>query len=102
MAITKTSTVDKTSPIYQKLHQQAVDYEGVFLNQLVKEMMSTTQSEGSEFGGGYAEDTWKGMQAEQFANSMAQQGGIGLADQLMPVLLRLQEAATTTSTGAPS
>lgn len=101
MAITQTSSIDPSSPTYQKLRQQAVDFEGVFLNTLVKEMLSSSTS-GSEFGGGYAEDTWRGMQAEQFANSMAQQGGIGLADQLMPVLLRLQEASTITPAGAPS
>ena len=33
------------------------------------------------------------MQAEKFAGAMAAQGGFGLADQLMPTLLRMQEAA---------
>jgi Rod binding domain-containing protein len=32
------------------------------------------------------------MQSEQFASAMAQTGGIGLADQLVADLLKLQEA----------
>ena len=36
--------------------------------------------------------TWRGMQAEQLANTLAEKGGIGLADNLMSDLLRLQEA----------
>lgn len=94
--------IDTGSPLYQKLHGQAVQYEGVFLNQLVKEMMATVKTDASEFNGGFAEDTWRDMQSEQFADAMARQGGIGLADQLMPVLLRLQEASSSTPTGAPS
>ena len=42
------------------------------------------------------------MQAEQFSNIIADKGGIGLADQLMPTLLRLQEAPTTPGTGVHS
>ena len=64
----------------------------VFLNTLMKEMFSSIETKEESFGGGFAEETWRGMQAEQFANSLAEQGGIGLADQLMGDLLRLQEA----------
>jgi flagellar protein FlgJ len=84
--------VDTASPAYRRMHQQAKDLEGVFLNTLMKEMFSSIKTDDQSFGGGYAEETWRGMQAEQFANAMADQGGIGLADQLMPTLLRLQEA----------
>jgi flagellar protein FlgJ len=85
--------LDPSPPGYAKLHQQAKDLEGVFLNTLMKEMFSSIKTDDQNFGGGFAEETWRGMQAEQFAGAMAEQGGIGLADQLMPTLLRLQEAA---------
>ena len=77
---------------YDKLHKQAVELEGVFLNTLMKEMFSSLDTSEASFGGGFAEETWRGMQAEQFADVLAQNGGIGLADQLMGDLLRLQEA----------
>ena len=84
--------VDTTSPAYVRLHQQAKDLEGVFLTSLMKEMFSSIKTDDQNFGGGFAEQTWRGMQAEQFAGAMADQGGIGLADQLMPTLLQMQEA----------
>ena len=85
--------VDPHTPGYEKLHKQAVDLEGVFLNTLMKEMFSSIDTSEESFGGGFAEETWRGMQAEQFATALAEKGGIGLADNLMSDLLRLQEAS---------
>ena len=84
--------VDPTTPGYARMHQQAKDLEGVFLNTLMKEMFSSVKTDNQSFGGGFAEETWRGMQAEQFSTALADQGGVGLADQLMPTLLKLQEA----------
>jgi len=84
--------VDPSTPGYAKLHKQAKDFEGVFLNTLMKEMFSSIKTDDQNFGGGFAEETWRGMQAQQFADAMAQGGGVGLADQLMPTLMQLQEA----------
>jgi flagellar protein FlgJ len=84
--------VDKSAPGYEKLHKQATELEGVFLNTLMKEMFSSIKTDEGSFGGGFAEETWRGMQAEQFASALAEKGGIGLADQLMSDLLRMQEA----------
>jgi len=84
--------MDVSTPGYDKLHKQAVELEGVFLNTLMKEMFSSIDTGEESFGGGFAEETWRGMQAEQVASSLAEQGGIGLADNLMSDLLRLQEA----------
>lgn len=78
-----------------RLRKQAEELEGVFLNTLMKEMFNSIDAEG-DFGGGFAEETWRGMQAEQFAAAMAESGGIGLADSLMADLIALQEAAQTT------
>lgn len=75
------------------LRQQAQELEGVFLNTLMKEMFSSVKTSADAMGGGFAEDTWRGMQAEQLASSVAESGGIGLADSLLPDLIALQEAA---------
>lgn len=82
------------------LRKQAEQLEGLFLNTLVSQMLSSTNSRGM-FGGGYAEETWKSMQAEQISNQIAQSGGIGLADTIMQNLLTLQSAKTA-ATGAKS
>ena len=80
-----------------RLRQQAEELEGVFLNTLTKEMFAGVNARGT-FGGGFAEETWRGMQSEQFAAAMAAAGGIGLADQLVGELHKLQQASTGTST----
>ena len=66
--------------------------EGVFLNMLTMELFASIKGD-ENFGGGFGEETWRSMQAEQLANSMAQNGGIGIADDLMGQMIALQEAA---------
>ena len=70
--------VDTGTPGYEKLRKQAVDLEGVFLNTLMKEMFSSIKTDEASFGGGFAEETWRGMQAEQFAGALAETGGIAV------------------------
>ncbi|MCB9994179.1 MAG: rod-binding protein [Hyphomicrobiaceae bacterium] len=74
------------------LRAQAQQMEGVFLNTLVSEMFKGINARG-DFGGGFGEETWRSMQSEQFANAIAQNGGIGLADDIMRSLMAVQENA---------
>ena len=85
-----------------KARAQATELEGVFLNTLMKEMFSSLKSDEDSFGGGFADDTWRGMQAEQMANAMAESGGIGLADAIMGDILALQEALPPTTPLPPN
>lgn len=82
-----------------RLKQQAEELEGVFLNLLTKEMFATAKSDNG-FGGGFGEETWRSMQAEQLANAMAQNGGLGIADQVLGDMIAMQEAAQHTQTRA--
>ena len=70
---------------------QAKQLEGVFLNTLTSEMFSSIKTDGM-FGGGFGEQTWRGMQSEQIADSIAKSGGVGLADQIVKNLLDAQQA----------
>jgi Rod binding domain-containing protein len=81
-----------SKPQIASLRGQAQDLEGVFLNTLVKEMFSGIKTDEKNFGGGFAEDTWRGMQAEQMSSEMSKSGGIGLADQVLGDLIQMQEA----------
>jgi flagellar protein FlgJ len=86
------------------IRKQAEELEGVFLNTLMKEMFASIESDADAFGGGFAEETWRGMQAEQFAAALAEAGGVGLADAIVANLLTVQEAAQPTTNhpmGAP-
>ena len=82
-----------------KLRAEAQELEGVFLNTLVKEMFAGLGKDKS-FSGGFAEETWRGMQAEQYAGELAQNGGFGLADALVSDLLAVQQTASN-ATVAP-
>jgi flagellar protein FlgJ len=86
---------------YERLRQHATDLEGVFLNTLMKEMFSSLQTEADSFGGGFAEETWRGMQAEQMAAAMAEAGGIGLADAILGDLIALQASQPVTNQVPP-
>ena len=87
-----------TTSQHAQLRQQAEDLEGVFLTMLTKEMFAGLKSaDDKNFGGGFGEETWRSMQAEQLAGTMAQNGGLGLADQLMGELIALQEAANASA-----
>ena len=90
-----TSTTSK--PYSAALMKQARDLEGVFLNTLTSQMFSSIKTDGT-FGGGFGEQTWRSMQSEQMADSIAKSGGIGLADQITRSLLDVQEAAQAQNT----
>jgi flagellar protein FlgJ len=84
-----------------KVCQQAEDFEGVFLNTLTKELFSSIKTDQSVMGGGFGEETWRSMQSEQLAATMAQNGGLGIAEQLLPDLLAMQEAINNQNTILP-
>lgn len=73
-----------------KMRAEAEELEGVFLNTLMSQMFSSIETDGVG-GGGFAEETWRSMQSEQYAAAMASIGGIGLADQLVSELMKLQQ-----------
>ena len=76
------------------LMKKAKELEGVFLNTLTSEMFSSIKTDG-EFGGGFGEETWRSIQAEQLADQISQAGGIGLAASITRNLLDAQEDANS-------
>jgi peptidoglycan hydrolase FlgJ len=85
------AALTKQQPQNAALFQQAKDLEGVFLNTLTSEMFSSIKTDGT-FGGGFGEETWRSMQSEQLADSIAKSGGVGLAAEITRSLLDAQEA----------
>ena len=81
-----------------KVRQQAEEFEGVFLTTLTKQLFSSLKTDESAMGGGFGEETWRSLQSEHLAAAMAQNGGLGIAEQLLPDLLAMQEAANRQST----
>lgn len=71
--------------------QAAVEFEAVFLSQMLQHMFAGIETD-PMFGGGQAEEIYRSMMIEQFGDEMAKAGGIGLADAVTRELLTLQEA----------
>lgn len=95
------TTASATQPRnIEQLRAQAEELESVFLNTLIKQMFSGIKTDQSSFGGGFAEETWRGMQSEQLANQIAQSGGLGIAESLMGDLIAMQEAAQASASSS--
>ena len=77
-----------------KLMEQAVEFEAVYLSEMLKPMFDGMQA-AAPFGGGFGEDVWRSQQLQEFARAIARQGGIGLANTVARELIRAQEAHDT-------
>ena len=73
-----------------RMHETAEAFEASFLAQMLKPMFEGLSTDGP-FGGGEAEATWRGFMIESMAGQTVKAGGIGLADQVMAQMLRMQE-----------
>ena len=61
-----------------------------FLSQMLKPMFEGLSTE-APFGGGEAEGTWRGFLVDAMAKQAVRGGGIGLADQVVAQMLKMQE-----------
>lgn len=96
MIETVSAATQRQNPAHAALRARAEELEGVFLNTLVAEMFKGISTD-SMFGGGHAEETWRGMLTEQYAAEMARAGGIGVADQIVSSLIDAQRAIPAAS-----
>ena len=71
--------------------QTAQEFESVFLNTMLSQMFSGLGKETPFGGGSQAEDTYRSMLTETYADEMSASGGIGLADHVLRDIIALQE-----------
>lgn len=83
----------------EQLREAALDLEALFLQQLVSAMQRTVPREDGVFGQSKAEELFRGMLDEEWANLMAKSGDIGLArdlyDQLVQSLIEREKAKSS-------
>lgn len=79
----------KTSDL-ARAEAQAQEFESVFLSTMLNQMFSGLSSEGP-FHGGHAEEQFRGLLVEEIGTSIAEAGGIGLADAVRKELIAIQE-----------
>jgi Rod binding domain-containing protein len=68
----------------------AEEFEANFISQLLGFMFSGIKSDGP-FGGGNSEKVYRSMQNDQYAREIARGGGVGIADDVMREIIRMQE-----------
>jgi Rod binding domain-containing protein len=76
----------------QKARAQSRDFEQVFLSTMFNQMFAGISTTGP-FGGGQAEETWRGMLVDKYAETVTKAGGVGIADAVYRDLLKVQEGA---------
>ena len=70
-----TASIDRSS----KLYEACVDFEALFLKQMLNAMRETVPREGL-LDGGMAQDIFEDMLYDEYSKSMARNAGFGLAD----------------------
>jgi len=73
-----------------RMRETAEAFEASFLAQMLKPMFDGLKTDGP-FGGGQGEETWRSFMIEAMAKQTVKAGGIGLADQVMAQMLKMQE-----------
>ena len=68
----------------------AEDFEAVFLSQMLKPMFANFGAE-EPFGGGAAEEMWRGMQIDEYGKAISKAGGVGITDSVFREILKAQE-----------
>ena len=73
-----------------RMRETAEAFEASFLSQMLKPMFEGLKTDGM-FGGGHAEETWRGFMVDAMAKQTVQAGGVGLANQVVAQMIRMQE-----------
>jgi len=87
-----TATPPTPRPKGKTAEETAHSFEAVFIGQITKMMMDTTQVSDT-FGGGHGEEMFRGVLAEQLGTVITKNGGIGLSSVVMKEIVRLQGGA---------
>lgn len=100
------------SALEAKIDTAASNFESMFMSQMMQFVWSGAGATGADenFGGGHAEEMWRGMLVDQFGSIASKTGNLGIADKVKAEMLRIQaahqaasvdaaqEASTTTNT----
>jgi len=75
-----------------RMRETAEAFEASFLSQMLKPMFEGLETDGM-FGGGEAEGQWRSFMIDAMAKQTVKAGGIGLADQVVAQMIKMQEQA---------
>lgn len=73
--------------------ETAREFEAFFVSSMLESMFAGIRTDGY-FGGGQGEDVFRSLLLQEYGRTIAQHGGIGIADHVQREMLRLQEDQT--------
>ena len=74
----------------EKAREAAVEFEGFFIASALESMFSGIETDGL-FGGGHGEQVFRSMLLQEYGKSIAERGGLGIADAVQREIIRVQE-----------
>lgn len=77
----------------EMIDKAAKDFESFFLSQMLDQISKGIASDGL-FGGGHAEQVFKGLLNQEYGKAIAKSGGVGIADMVRTEMLRMQEQSS--------
>jgi len=90
------AALSKVSPQAQgKIRKSAEDFEATFLNSMFSQMTTGLKGDGP-FGDTVGTGVWRSMLTEQYSQTVAKGGGVGIANDVFRTLI-LQQANSSTS-----
>lgn len=75
----------------KQVDKAAEEFEGMMIGQLLEPMWAGVDT-GGAFGGGTGEMVFRSLMIQEMGKSIAQNGGLGIADDVRKTLLQMQEA----------
>ena len=87
----KSTTLAPTSARAGKAHQQAQDFEAMFLSSMFQNMFTAIGEDGP-LGSSNGVAPWRSFLTQEFGKAFAKSGGVGLADHVYRSLMAHQEA----------
>ncbi len=82
----KTEAVNKNTAA----RDAAEEFEAIFLATMFESMFAGIKTDGP-FGGGHGEQVYRSMLHQEYAKSIAKNGGVGIADNLFNEMIKVQE-----------
>ena len=73
--------------------ETAQDFEAFFMTKMMESMFEGISTDGM-FGGGHAEKIYRSLLLNEYGKAMAKTGSIGISDDIMSTILKMQEASS--------
>jgi flagellar protein FlgJ len=82
-----------------KVRDAAEKFEAFFIGQMMEHMTAGLETD-ALFGGGHGEDMWKSMLNQEYGKEVAKTGRLGITEQVMSSMLKMQEERTNAAHAA--